>query len=157
MATGEISTGTVEMLISGDLAHVGEERAFRFVDFDQQQFDVNALQQLAGFTDQFVVPTTTRGAITRLTRWCPRRSEARWPFRFRPGISGDQVISVWWPSTPMSATCSAARSSRACPPTTPGAAVGLSGDAGGRITGRASACLQPHLQQYRGCIRRCAR
>ncbi|MCB2054687.1 MAG: DUF4384 domain-containing protein [Geminicoccaceae bacterium] len=66
-ATGEIETGTKEMLISAISRMSTSSGAFVFVDFDQTQFDVNALQDLVGFTDNFVVPNYyIRGAITQL-------------------------------------------------------------------------------------------
>lgn len=66
-ATGEIETGTKEMLISAISRMSTTSKAFTFVDFDQSQFDVNALQNLVGFTDNFVVPNYyIRGAITQL-------------------------------------------------------------------------------------------
>ncbi|MEZ5838211.1 MAG: DUF4384 domain-containing protein [Geminicoccaceae bacterium] len=96
-ATGEISTGTKEMLISAISRMSVKSGAFRFVDFDQQQFDVNALQQLVGFTDQFVVPNYyIRGAISQFDEGVV--SEAAGGSvalsDFDLGISGDQVISV---------------------------------------------------------------
>ena len=66
-ATGEISTGTKDMLISAISRMSVRSNAFRFVDFDQNELDVNALQGLVGFTDEFLVPNYyIRGAITQL-------------------------------------------------------------------------------------------
>jgi hypothetical protein len=50
-------------------ACAGRSGASRFVDFDQTEFDINALQSLVGFTEDFVVPNYyIRGAITQLSR-----------------------------------------------------------------------------------------
>jgi peptidoglycan hydrolase-like protein with peptidoglycan-binding domain/curli biogenesis system outer membrane secretion channel CsgG len=66
-ATGEIKTGTKDMLISAISRMSVRSGAFRFVDFDQTETDVNQLQNLIGFTDQFRVPNYyIRGAITQL-------------------------------------------------------------------------------------------
>lgn len=66
-ATGEVTTGTKEMLISAVSRMSERSRAFTFVDFDQSQFDINQLQGLVGFTSDFVVPNYyIRGAITQL-------------------------------------------------------------------------------------------
>lgn len=66
-ATGEIKTGTKEMLISAISRMSQSSGAFTFVDFDQSQLDVNALQSLVGFTSTFVVPNYyIRGAISQL-------------------------------------------------------------------------------------------
>jgi curli biogenesis system outer membrane secretion channel CsgG len=65
-ATGEIQAGTKEMLISAVSKMSGNSGAFRFVDYDQTQFDINALQNLVGFTNDFLVPNYyIRGAITQ--------------------------------------------------------------------------------------------
>jgi curli biogenesis system outer membrane secretion channel CsgG len=65
-ATGEIHAGTKEMLISA-ISHMSTRSgAFRFVDYDQRELDINALQQLVGFTQDFLVPNYyIRGAITQ--------------------------------------------------------------------------------------------
>lgn len=65
-ATGEIRTGTKEMLISAISRMSTYSGAFRFVDYDQRQYDINELQKLVGFTDKFLVPNYyIRGAITQ--------------------------------------------------------------------------------------------
>ena len=96
-ATGEISTGTKEMLISAMSRMSVKSGALRFVDFDQQQFDVNALQQLVGFTDRFVVPNYyIRGAISQFDEGVVSEAAAgsvAFP-DFDLGVSTDQVISV---------------------------------------------------------------
>jgi len=65
-ATGEIRTGSKEMLISAISRMSTYSGAFRFVDYDQRQFDINELQKLVGFTKDFLVPNYyIRGAITQ--------------------------------------------------------------------------------------------
>ncbi len=65
-ATGEIRAGTKDMLISAISRMSTHSSAFRFVDYDQRQRDINALQGLVGFTDDFLVPRYyIRGAITQ--------------------------------------------------------------------------------------------
>jgi len=65
-ATGVIQAGTKDMLISAVSRMSVNSGAFRFVDYDQDQYDINALQNLVGFTDEFVIPDYyIRGAITQ--------------------------------------------------------------------------------------------
>jgi len=65
-ATGVIQAGTKDMLISAISRMSVKSGAFRFVDYDQDQYDINALQNLVGFTDEFVIPDYyIRGAITQ--------------------------------------------------------------------------------------------
>jgi curli biogenesis system outer membrane secretion channel CsgG len=96
-ATGEISAGTKDMLISAISAMSVRSGAFRFVDFDATEADVHNLQALVGFTDEFRVPSYyIRGAITQLdegiiadTAGASVASTA-----FSLGYSADQVVSV---------------------------------------------------------------
>ena len=96
-ATGEIRTGTKDMLISAISAMSVRSGAFKFVDFDQQQVDVHSLQGLVGFTDDFRVPSYyIRGAITQLdegviadTAGASIASSA-----FTLGYNADKVVSV---------------------------------------------------------------
>lgn len=96
-ATGEISTGTKDMLISAVSRMSVKSNAFIFVDFDQTQYDVNALQNLVGFTNDFVVPNYyIRGAITQLDEQVISESASggiSLPFADGGG-SKDQVISL---------------------------------------------------------------
>lgn len=96
-ATGEISTGTKDMLISAVSRMSVRSNAFIFVDFDQTQYDVNALQNLVGFTNDFVVPNYyIRGAITQLDEQVISESASggvSLPFADAGG-SKDQVISL---------------------------------------------------------------
>ncbi|MCC2662909.1 MAG: peptidoglycan-binding protein [Geminicoccaceae bacterium] len=96
-ATGEISTGTKDMLISAISSMSVRSRAFRFVDFDQLQVDVNSLQNLIGFTDDFLVPNYyIRGAITQLDEGVIADSAGASiaGSAFSLGFSADQVTSV---------------------------------------------------------------
>ncbi|MDX1734220.1 MAG: DUF4384 domain-containing protein [Halioglobus sp.] len=65
-ATGEIRLGTKDMLISAISRMSTRSGAFSFVDYDQRHLDINALQDLVGFTQDFRVPNYyIRGAITQ--------------------------------------------------------------------------------------------
>ncbi len=65
-ATGEIRSGTKEMMISAISRMSTRSGAFRFVDYDQRQLDINALHNLVGFTADFLIPNYyIRGAITQ--------------------------------------------------------------------------------------------
>lgn len=96
-ATGEISAGTKEMMISAISRMSTKSKAFRFVDYDQTQFDINALQQLVGFTDNFLIPNYyLRGAITQFDENIIAENVgagASLPF-VDAGISADQVASL---------------------------------------------------------------
>jgi len=66
-ATGEVSAGTKDMLISAISRMTVKSHAFTFIDFDQGQADVALLHNLIGYTDEFRVPSYyIRGAITQL-------------------------------------------------------------------------------------------
>jgi peptidoglycan hydrolase-like protein with peptidoglycan-binding domain/curli biogenesis system outer membrane secretion channel CsgG len=96
-ATGEIRTGTKDMLISAVSAMSVRSRAFKFVDFDQQQVDVHSLQSLVGFTDDFRVPNYyIRGAITQLDEGviADNAGASVGGGSFSLGYSQDQVVSV---------------------------------------------------------------
>lgn len=65
-ATGEIRSGTKEMMISAISRMSTRSGSFRFVDYDQRQLDINALHNLVGFTSDFLIPNYyIRGAITQ--------------------------------------------------------------------------------------------
>jgi peptidoglycan hydrolase-like protein with peptidoglycan-binding domain/curli biogenesis system outer membrane secretion channel CsgG len=96
-ATGEISTGTKDMLISAISAMSVRSGAFSFVDFDQQQVDVNNLQGLVGFTEDFRVPNYyIRGAITQLDEGVIADSGGASiaSSAFSLGFNQDKVVSV---------------------------------------------------------------
>jgi curli biogenesis system outer membrane secretion channel CsgG len=66
-ATGQIAAGTKEMLITSIAKMSARSGAFRFVDFDPTQIDVQMLSELIGLRPGFVAPNYyIRGAITQL-------------------------------------------------------------------------------------------
>lgn len=66
-ATGKIQAGTKDMMISAISKMSRKSKAFRFIDFDQNQTDILAVQQLVGVTDNLLIPNYyIRGAITQL-------------------------------------------------------------------------------------------
>ena len=96
-ATGEIQTGTKDMLISAISRMSVRSGAFKFVDFDATETDVNNLQNLVGFTDEFRVPNYyIRGAITQLDEGVIANSSGASVAgsAFSLGFSADQVTSV---------------------------------------------------------------
>jgi curli biogenesis system outer membrane secretion channel CsgG len=96
-ATGEITTGTKEMLISAVSRMSVKSSAFAFVDFDQTQYDINALQDLVGFSEEFVVPNYyIRGAITQFDRNVIEESVGFGVSLglVEAGISEDQILSL---------------------------------------------------------------
>lgn len=96
-ATGEIRTGTKDMMISAVSAMSVRSGAFKFVDFDQTQVDVHSLQGLVGFTDDFRVPNYyIRGAITQLDEGVISDSGGASiaSSAFSLGFNQDKVVSV---------------------------------------------------------------
>jgi curli biogenesis system outer membrane secretion channel CsgG len=66
-ATGLVAAGTKEMLITAIAKMSATSGAFRFVDYDPTQLDVQVLSELVGLRDNFVAPNYyIRGAITQL-------------------------------------------------------------------------------------------
>src|SRR3954454_4272213 len=66
-ATGLIAAGTKEMLISAVSRMSARSGAFRFVDYDITQLDVQVLSELVGLRSDSVAPSYyIRGAITQL-------------------------------------------------------------------------------------------
>ena len=66
-ATGEIRTGTREMLISAVSRMSTRSSAFRYVDYDPNQIDVHELHQLIDSSESFFAPDNyIRGAVTQL-------------------------------------------------------------------------------------------
>ena len=66
-ATGLIAAGTKEMFISAVSQMSDTSGAFRFVDYDPTQTDVQILSELVGLGKDFVAPNYyVRGAITQL-------------------------------------------------------------------------------------------
>lgn len=96
-ATGQVAAGTKEMLITALSKMSAKSGAFRFVDYDPTQIDVQALSELVGLRQGFVAPSYyIRGAITQLDSAVLSSQESAGvslPFADL-GISRDQVASV---------------------------------------------------------------
>ena len=96
-ATGSVSAGTKDMLISAISRMSVKSGAFSFVDYDATQADVHDLQSLVGFTDDFVVPNYyIRGAVTQLDEGVLDEAQAAAigiP-EIQIGASRDQTVSV---------------------------------------------------------------
>ncbi len=96
-ATGLIATGTKEMFITAVSRMSAKSNAFRFVDYDPTQLDVQVLSELVGLHDDFVAPNYyVRGAITQLDSNVLQSSASAGVSI--PGmdlaINGNQVVSV---------------------------------------------------------------
>jgi hypothetical protein len=66
-ATGLIAAGTKDMFITAVSRMSARSHAFRFVDYDPTQLDVQVLSELVGLRDDFKAPNYyVRGAITQL-------------------------------------------------------------------------------------------
>ena len=66
-ATGMVAAGTKEMLITAISKMSAKSGAFRFVDYDPTQLDVQVLSELVGLRENFVAPNYyIRGAVTQL-------------------------------------------------------------------------------------------
>ena len=96
-ATGEIATGTREMLISAVSRMSARSGGFRYVDYDPRQIDVHELHQLIDSSGAFLAPNYyIRGAITQLDEGVVDAS-AGFGFslpEFNFGINKNQVISL---------------------------------------------------------------
>jgi hypothetical protein len=96
-ATGLISAGTKEMFITAVSQMSEKSDAFRFVDYDPTQTDVQVLSELVGLHDDFVAPNYyVRGAITQLDSNVIQSSASAGvsiPF-MDLAINGNQVVSV---------------------------------------------------------------
>jgi len=96
-ATGMIAAGTKEMLITAIATMSERSGAFRFVDFDPTQLDVEILSELVGMRPEFVAPSYyIRGAITQLDSGVLGSSESAGlslPYADL-AISREQVVSV---------------------------------------------------------------
>ncbi|HSK41155.1 MAG TPA: DUF4384 domain-containing protein [Arenibaculum sp.] len=96
-ATGRVAGGTREMLISAVSRMSARSQAFRFVDFEPNLDDVNALYSLIGVQPEFRVPSYyIRGAITQLDdNVISEAGSAGISLPgFDLGVSRDQVVSV---------------------------------------------------------------
>jgi hypothetical protein len=96
-ATGLIATGTKEMFITAVSRMSAKSDAFRFVDYDPTQTDVQVLSELVGLHDDFVAPNYyVRGAITQLDSNVLQSSGSAGVSI--PGmdlaINGNQIVSV---------------------------------------------------------------
>jgi len=96
-ATGLIAAGTKEMFITAVSRMSAKSNAFRFVDYDPTQTDVQVLSELVGLHDDFVAPNYyVRGAITQLDSNVLQSSASAGvsiPF-MDLAINGNQVVSV---------------------------------------------------------------
>ena len=100
-ATGEISTGTREMLISAISRASVRSNAFRYIDYDPTQFDIHQLHQLVDSSGQFLAPNYyIRGAITQLDEGVLDSSQgvgfsfAGTDVGFDFGLNKNQVVSL---------------------------------------------------------------
>jgi hypothetical protein len=96
-ATGLIAAGTKEMFISSVSRMSAKSGAFRFVDYDPTQLDVQVLSQMIGLREDFVAPSYyVRGAITQLDSNVLASSAAAGVSvpGLDLGVSADQVVSV---------------------------------------------------------------
>jgi curli biogenesis system outer membrane secretion channel CsgG len=96
-ATGQVAAGTKEMLITAIAKMSATSGAFRFVDYDPTQLDVQVLSELVGLRDNFVAPNYyIRGAITQLDSNVLSSSASAGisaPY-LDLAVSRDQVVSV---------------------------------------------------------------
>lgn len=96
-ATGMIAAGTKEMFITAVSRMSAKSDAFRFVDYDPTQLDVQVLSEMVGLHEDFVAPNYyVRGAITQLDNNVLQSSASAGvsiPFADL-AISGNQVVSV---------------------------------------------------------------
>jgi hypothetical protein len=96
-ATGLISTGTKEMFITAVSRMSAKSDAFRFVDYDPTQLDVQVLSEMVGLHDDFVAPSYyVRGAITQLDSNVLQSSASAGvsiPY-LDLAVNGNQVVSV---------------------------------------------------------------
>jgi curli biogenesis system outer membrane secretion channel CsgG len=96
-ATGMVAAGTKEMLITAIARMSATSGAFRFVDYDPTQLDVQVLSELVGLRENFVAPNYyIRGAITQLDAnvlSSAGSAGVSTPY-FDLAVSRDQVVSV---------------------------------------------------------------
>jgi len=96
-ATGAIAAGTKEMLITAIAEMSAKSNAFRFVDYDPTQIDVQVLSEMVGLHKDFVAPSYyVRGAITQLDNSVLSSSNGAaisMP-NFSIAVSKDDVVSV---------------------------------------------------------------
>jgi curli biogenesis system outer membrane secretion channel CsgG len=96
-ATGMVAAGTKEMLITAIARMSATSGAFRFVDYDPTQLDVQVLSELVGLRENFVAPNYyIRGAITQLDSnvlSSAASAGVSMPY-IDVAVSRDQVVSV---------------------------------------------------------------
>ena len=96
-ATGQISAGTKEMLITAIATMSSKSEAFRFVDYDPNQVDVLLLGQISGIQKGFFLPSYyIRGAITQLDNGVVQSSQGAavtTPYGSL-AASSDEVMSI---------------------------------------------------------------
>ena len=96
-ATGLIAAGTKEMFITAVSRMSAKSNAFRFVDYDPTQLDVQVLSEMVGLHDDFVAPNYyVRGAVTQLDSNVLQSSAnaaVSVPF-VDLGVNANQVVSV---------------------------------------------------------------
>jgi hypothetical protein len=96
-ATGLIATGTKEMFITAVSRMSARSHAFRFIDYDPTQLDVQVLSEMVGLRDNFRAPNYyVRGAITQLDSNVLQSSAAAGvsiPY-LDLAVNGNQVVSV---------------------------------------------------------------
>jgi hypothetical protein len=96
-ATGLIAAGTKEMFITAVSRMSAKSDAFRFVDYDPTQLDVQVLSEMVGLRDDFVAPNYyVRGAITQLDSNVLQSSASAGVSipNLDLAINGNQVVSV---------------------------------------------------------------
>jgi hypothetical protein len=96
-ATGLIAAGTKEMFITAVSRMSAKSDAFRFVDYDPTQLDVQVLSEMVGLHDDFVAPNYyVRGAITQLdSNVLQSQASAGVSIPFMDlAVNGKQVVSV---------------------------------------------------------------
>ncbi|HYZ21898.1 MAG TPA: DUF4384 domain-containing protein [Rhodopila sp.] len=96
-ATGLIAAGTKEMFITAVSRMSAKSDAFRFVDYDPTQLDVQVLSEMVGLRDDFVAPNYyVRGAITQLDSNVLQSSASAGVSipNLDLAINGSQVVSV---------------------------------------------------------------
>jgi curli biogenesis system outer membrane secretion channel CsgG len=96
-ATGLISAGTKDMFITAVSRMSARSHAFRFVDYDPTQLDVQVLSELVGLRDNFKAPNYyVRGAITQLDSNVLQSSAAAGLSipNLDLAVNGNQVVSV---------------------------------------------------------------
>jgi hypothetical protein len=96
-ATGLIAAGTKEMFITAVSRMSAKSDAFRFVDYDPTQTDVQVLSEMVGLHEDFVAPNYyVRGAVTQLdSNVLQSQASAGVSIPFMDlAINGNQVVSV---------------------------------------------------------------